>query len=52
MLSTFVTLYHFTGKKLDPMNGKVRIWLRWLEILATLLLFALLLFGLWMILPG
>ena len=34
------------------MNGKVRIWLRWLEILATLLLFALLLFGLWMLLPS
>lgn len=34
------------------MNGKMRIWLRWLEILAILLLFVLLLFGLWMLLPG
>lgn len=32
------------------MNGRIRIWLRGLEILATLLL--LLLFGLWLALPG
>lgn len=34
------------------MNGKVKSWVRWLEILALLLLFGLLWFGLWLALPG
>ena len=34
------------------MNGKGHTWLRWLEMLALLLLFGLLLFGLWLALPG
>ena len=34
------------------MNGKGNAWLRWLEVLATLLLFGLLLFGLWLLLSG
>ncbi len=34
------------------MSGKVRVWLRWLEILAILLLFGLLMLGLWVVLPG
>lgn len=34
------------------MNGKENTWLRGLEIMALLLLFGLLLFGLWLLLPG
>lgn len=34
------------------MDGKVRTWLRWLEVLAMLLLFGLLGLGLWLVLPG
>jgi hypothetical protein len=34
------------------MNGKENTWLWRLEIMALLLLFGLLLFGLWLLLPG
>jgi hypothetical protein len=34
------------------MNGKVKRWLQWLEVAMLLLLSALLLFSLWLILPG
>ncbi len=34
------------------MNGKGQTWLRWLEMLALLLLFCLLQFGLWLLLTG
>jgi len=46
-------LYHFTGEKLSEMNRKVRrgFWLRWLEPLALLLLFGLLLLWLLLALP-
>lgn len=34
------------------MNGKGNTWLWWLEVLAALLLFGLLMFGLWLLLSG
>jgi len=34
------------------MNGKVKQWLRWLEVTMLLLLGALLLFSIWLLLPG